>query len=111
MKKEINGVLLEFDVFEVKNAELYQKKLTEIQKHCDKIKDETDFAKGVKEICNMVFDFIDTLFGAGKHAEIFGDSVNLKTAISVYNEIVAAVSEDKEEFVNFTKSLNKNQIH
>ena len=111
MKKEINGVLLEFDVFEAKNAELYQNKTEAVKKSCDKIKNESDFAKGVKELCNVIFDFIDGIFGAGKHKEIFGDSVNLKTAISAYSEIVAAVTEDKEEFVNFTKNINKKQIH
>lgn len=95
MKTSVNGVDLEFDIFEASNAEKYQKETQKIIETCEKLKGEQDFGKSIRGQCKAVFGFIDALFGEGKHNEIFGDSVNLKTCIKVYSEINAAIAKDR----------------
>lgn len=95
-KFTVNGVELEYDVFELENAEKYQAEMQKITDMADKIQGETDIAKTIKIQCNAVFAFVDALFGEGKHKEIFGESVNLKTCVSVFSEIVENISDTGE---------------
>lgn len=99
MKTTINGIELEFDIYEADNAELFQKETEKVIKVSKKLKDNEDLAKAIRVQCKAVFDFIDALFGEGVHREIFGDSVNLKTCAKVYADINAAIVADKEEML------------
>ncbi|MBQ7976818.1 MAG: AP endonuclease [Clostridia bacterium] len=105
MKLTINGVELEYDVYEADKAELYQKETEKIIKVCEKLKDNEDLAKSIRIQCKAIFEFIDALFGEGVHREVFGDSVNLRTCAKVYADINAAIAADKEkmlELLNLT---------
>ena len=106
MKTIINGVELEFDVYEADNAELYQKETEKIIKVCEKLKGNDDLAKAIRVQCKAIFDFIDTLFGEGKHREIFGESVNLKTCAKAYADINAAIAKDKDEMLELLGPMN-----
>lgn len=106
MNININGVELEFDVYEADNAELYQNETEKIIKICEKLKDNEDMAKAIRVQCKAIFDFVDALFGKDKHKELFGESVNLKTCAKVYADINSAIASDKEEMLEILGPLN-----
>lgn len=96
----LNGMELEFDVFEAENAEKFQKETQEIIVAAEKAKGEKDIGTAIREQCKAVFAFIDALFGKDVHKKIFGDSVNLRTCLEAYNTIISAITEEKDGFLN-----------
>ncbi len=107
-KMNINGVNLEFDVFELENARKYTEGLKKIEATAAKLNDNTDVLKAIETQCTVVFEFIDSLFGKDTHRELFGDSVNLKTCLKVFNDIVKTISADTVEVSEFANSISRN---
>ena len=66
----------------------------------------------IKYQCEVVFEFIDTVFGEGTAKNVFGDSCNLRTALAVYEEVTLAVNKLDNQFNesvnNHFKSGKKN---
>jgi hypothetical protein len=66
----------------------------------------------IKYQCEVVFEFIDTVFGEGTAKKVFGDSCNLRTALAVYEEVTLAVNKLDNQFNesvnNHFKSGKKN---
>lgn len=109
-KFTINDVSLEFDVFELESAEKFQTGLMKIRNRSQELKSETDIVQSIKKQCTDIFDFIDTLFGEGTHKAIFGESINLRTCIRVFADIVGQISADKDTLLPIatpTKSIQR----
>lgn len=66
----------------------------------------------IKYQCEVVFEFMDTVFGEGTAKKVFGDSCNLRTALAVYEEVTLAVNKLDNQFNesvnNHFKSGKKN---
>lgn len=97
MEIKINNTILEFDPFELDNAKKFQKEVNKIITLCNSLKDENDYVKSIKVQCSAIFSFIDNIFGEGKHLDIFGDSVNLKTCLKVFHQIMSSIRTEQED--------------
>lgn len=102
-KFKINDIELEYDILELENAEKFEKAVLKAQSEAAAAEKETSLPLVIKKQCTAVFDFIDTLFGKGKHKEIFGDSVNLRTCVKAFSDICAAMEKDNASFVSEIK--------
>lgn len=90
---KINDFSRDFDVFELRNARNYRDGLNAVSFALEEAKNEEDFVTAIEKQCYAVFAFIDLLFGEGTHKEIFGESVNLITCLTVYKSIVSQITE------------------
>jgi predicted RNA-binding protein len=98
MNIKLNGVNLDFEVFEASEAA----KLEEAQKNIEaslkelKTAVKSSLAETITSQCEAIFAFFNTVFGDGADRKIFGDSTNLKTALTAYRDFMQAVNEEKE---------------
>ncbi len=54
----------------------------------------------IKYQCELVFEFLDTVFGPGTAKKVFGDTCNLKVALDVYEEVILAVNKLDEKYAD-----------
>ena len=54
----INGIDLEFDLFDADFAEKYQKAMDKVQNKEKNYKDTGNLAKTIRFECNLIFDFV-----------------------------------------------------
>ena len=106
----INGVDLEFDIFEAENAGKFQRETQKVMLAAQDMKNKkyTDLEKAIRAECKLVFDFIDALFGEGTHKKVFGKSVNLKTCMDAYVQIINACTAEKASLPTF-ENVPKNR--
>ena len=57
---------LEFDIFDVENAEKYEAAITKVTAANVKVEGET-LANTIRKECEVIFDFFDSIFGEGFH--------------------------------------------
>ena len=99
-KFTVNNTELEFDIFELSNAELFENEVKKCIKTAETAKGNESISAVIKIQCKAVFDFIDALFGEGKHKEIFGESTNLRECITAFQTICNGINSDKAEFIS-----------
>ena len=88
MKINLNGAEFEFDIYEAETADKFERGLTDIQKKCAEAERTQNAADSIVAQCNIVFAFIDSLFGEGASNKIFGKSVSFAKCMDVLDEII-----------------------
>lgn len=85
---EINGVELEFNIYEYETAKKYEEavQILSAAKHDTSL----SYAATIKEQCRFASDFIDKIFGAGTAAQIFDGKLDMK----LYTEAVRSIVEE-----------------
>lgn len=110
-KFEFNGQEFTFDPFEADSAELYQNELDAVIKRGDEIKPTDTVADRIRKECKSVFIFLDALFGEGTHRIIFGESVNVKTALTVFEQVTTTITKELEDFnVSYNQRAKKASV-
>lgn len=84
----INGVDLEFDLFDVDFAEKYQNAMDIVQKKEKNFKDNGDLAKTIRFECNLIFEFFNNLFGEGTDKKIFGEKTNIRECQKAFKDVI-----------------------
>ena len=103
----VNGKELDYDIFDADKADVYEQAMnTVVEKMAaiDKEKDDMSFAKAIRAQCEAVAECFDTLFGEGAATMIFDGTVNLKTAIKSFEELVVGVNDKKAEISAIAKA-------
>lgn len=108
-KFTVKNIELEFDIFELEKAELFEKEAKIVIEKAKNAVSNTVITAAIKEQCYAVFDFIDALFGEGTHKKIFGESVNLRECTKVFQEICQNIEKDKQAFADETLALTNRQ--
>lgn len=105
----INGVELEdLDIFDADVAEKYEKMLGIVEKKIENINyKSTSFA--IREICSLIFECFNSLFGEGTDKRVFGEKVNLMTCLKAFEELVQYNNERKKELDEFTNKYSPNR--
>ena len=108
----INGVQLEdidiADVFVMENYESAHDMVS------DKIKNFSTDGKRTSHIirfqCETIFEFFEKVFGEGTAKKVFGESVNLTTCFTAYEEVIEAVRRlDKKAAEKMRTKINNQQ--
>lgn len=101
MLLNLNGVELEFDIFDADTAENYEvalKTLEEAGKEAQLAGETGKLSENIRMQCEGVFDFIDDIFGDGTSKEVFGEKTNLREALNIANKVINSVEEQRKEF-------------
>lgn len=107
----INGVELEFDMYDLDDAERFENALDHVLSSM-KNHNFTNItqSEAIKIQCNLIFDFIDTVFGKNTYKKIFGERVNLMTSLRIFEDIVNAINSQKKELDSFVNKYSNNRV-
>jgi len=113
----INGVEIpDIDVCDYSAMEQYEAAHDVVLEKSNKAKEVCERrSELIKYQCEIVFEFLDTVFGEGTAKKVFGDCCNLRTALAVYEEVTLAVNEldhkfNEQAIKHFSKQ-NKEKNH
>ena len=100
----INGIDLELDLMDADIAEKYEKAIKEMdEKEKNKVVDGKGFAEIIRQECEIVFDFFNTVWGEVTDKQIFGNKTN-------YNECEDAFKKVMEYSNQQIEKLNKKAL-
>lgn len=98
----INNVDLEIDMLDANEAEKFDKVMDNTKNSITKAKGVAG-SKGIRILCEVVFNAFDDIFGEGTHKKIFGEKVNALSCLKAFQELVDGVQIQSDEAV---KSLD-----
>lgn len=101
----INGHEVEFDIYELSNAEKYEIEMNKILNITDKVMKLETLKERIELQCTAIFDFFDALLGDGTHKKFFGESTNLRTCMDFYAKFILAMKEEDKSFVSELETL------
>lgn len=105
----VNGIELEdIDIYDLEVAEKYEKALKTVQESSRK-DDSKSLSEGIRFQCNLIFDFLNTVFGEDTDKKLFGDKVNLMTCMKAFEEIVLKMNEQKKEIEKLSNKYSPNR--
>ena len=96
----VNGKELDYDIFDVDKAEAFENALNLVAKKMEDLEKDSDgmtYAQVIRVQCEAVADCFDALFGKGTAGEIFGGTMNLKTSMKAFEDLVVGVNKKKAE--------------
>ena len=101
MLLNLNGIEVEFDIFDADTAEKYEIALDNLEASGEEAKKTGQNGK-LSEIirmqCEGVIDFVDDIFGDGTAREIFGERTNLRESLKIAKQIIDAGDKQRKEF-------------
>lgn len=86
----INGVELEFDVFDVETAAVYEDARKQVQERFLEMKaaeEEENFPLVLKIGCEAIREAFDCVFGEGTSSEVFGERMNFRESIEAFKQL------------------------
>lgn len=102
-KMTVNGCVVEFNVFEAESAGRFQRANEKLIKDVDKLKKtkKESFADLICAQCNIIFEFVDTIFGEGTHEKMFGEKHDLKLCSEAYLQILKEIAAERNSLPSF----------
>lgn len=106
MKLDINGVQLDFNLFDVDTLELYEtanfKVLETSEKKYEKM------SESLREQCQAVRNFFDEIFGEGVGIEVCGEPLDFKKHLDAFEIVTdSALAQRAEMDVRVKESVTK----
>lgn len=103
----INGVRLNFELYDTDNDEMnarYFEELNKMRTIKNDMPDGTEKEKNVY-LCNRVKSIFDTVFGAGTGDKICGSRNNVLVCMKAYSQLISEQIRQNEEYENITAKL------
>ena len=91
----INGVDLDFNIYDYETASRYESGLTRIQSETTK---SESLAETIKAQCGLVFDFFDEVFGPGTAEQVFQGKYDFKTCTIALGDVINAAKAQQQEY-------------
>ncbi|MGL5382479.1 MAG: DUF6673 family protein [Culicoidibacterales bacterium] len=105
----INGVELEFDIFDLDAAEAFESGLEAIKKSAETKNQNKTLSDVIRTQCALVFDVFDDIFGEGTAFDVFGEKTNLKVCLKAFEQLVSEVDEQRKAMEEETKKYMDQQ--
>lgn len=102
----VNGKELDYDIFDADKADAYETELNLVAEKMSSLQENSDgltYAQVIRVQCEAVAKCFDALFGEGTAAMVFDGTVNLKTAMKAFEELVVGVNKKKSEIEEIAK--------
>ena len=92
----INGVEMEYDTFDLDAMELLDGEVLRLQEEIGNASQKDwnidNYTGFLREQCENIMDFFDTVLGEGSAKKIFGGKTNVKQIMTVYRKFVDDVT-------------------
>lgn len=97
----INGVKIgDLDIYDADVLEKYENALAEIAKKNKEAEKAIKSSEKIRQQCNIIFDFFNSLFGADTAFKIFSGKTNLLVCLKALEELITQANEQKGELDN-----------
>ncbi|MDZ4992642.1 AP endonuclease [Clostridium perfringens] len=110
---KLNGVELDLDLMDLDISEKFDKETEKVVAEAERAKGKNR-SESIKIQCYAVFNCIDNLFGKGTHKKIFGDKVNLRDCLRVFEQLILEMKkqdeEDAKEFSQMASKYSPNRV-
>ena len=101
----INGVELEFNIYDADTMEKVTDSVNKVQKELTSVGKIKDEANQIRSMCKSIKRFIDEVLGAGIGVELCGEANNLLKHIDMYECIIEEITQQRKDFENRMKKL------
>ncbi|MBR6407595.1 MAG: hypothetical protein IKS19_03255 [Clostridia bacterium] len=98
----VNGVELEFSVFNADFIKKFQQGLSKIKGNLRQCARPEEAGESVAQSCKLIFGFFEELFGSQKAKEIFGDDYDLMIYVRCLDKFITYVEEQMDFFEQLT---------
>jgi hypothetical protein len=108
---KICGQELELDLFDADVMEVYEKSMDKVVKRAEETKKHTKMsnADGIREMCGIVKDFFDEVFGEGTADKLFKDKSNLAICMDAFGIVSSEAGKMKGQVNAITNKYNMNR--
>jgi len=107
---EINGVALEFDILDADTAERYEAATKALQKDLSALDLKAiSSAEAIRQECQIVFAYFDTIFGAGTAEAIFAGKVNLNRCMDALELLTESSKSQQKKFSERAQKYRPNR--
>lgn len=106
----INNVELEdLDIYDAEVIEKFENAMEKVTKGAELTTKLPRVSDAIRELCKLVFECFNTLFGEGTDKKIFGNKVNLLTCLKAFEELVQNTNEQKKEVEKLVNKYSPNR--
>jgi hypothetical protein len=84
----IKNIEIEFDFLDADNVELFEKEAQKVVEKTQTERKEMTYSQALRMECDIVEDFLDSVFGKGLSKDLFGGKKNLKEHIEIFQYVV-----------------------
>lgn len=108
---KICGQELELDLFDADTMEKFEKSLDKVVNRANESKTHTELsnADGIREMCGIVKDFFDEVFGDGTAEKLFKDKNNLAICMDAFGTVTSEANKMKGQVKTITNKYNMNR--
>ena len=105
---KICGQELELDLFDADTMEVYEKSMDEVVKRAKESKKHTELsnADGIREMCGIVKNFFDEVFGDGTAEKLFKGKNNLAICMDAFGIVSSEAGKMKGQVNAITNKYN-----
>lgn len=108
---KICGQELELDLLDADTMEVYEKSMDKVVKRAEESKKHTESsnADGIREMCGIVKDFFDEVFGDGTAEKLFKGKNNLAICMDAFGIVSSEAGKMKGQVNAITNKYNMNR--
>lgn len=108
---KICGQELELDLFDADVMEVYEKAMNEVVERAKESKKHTEVsnAEGIREMCGIVKDFFDKVFGDGTAEKLLKGKNNLAVCMDAFGIVSSEAGKMKGQVNAITNKYNMNR--
>lgn len=110
----INGKEFELDIFDADEAERYETAVEKLQSTAKALEgaagtEGVKLSNVIRQQCECIFEFFNTLFGDGTDKLIFGEKTNIYTCMDVSEEFMQDINKQREKVEARVKKYSPNR--
>lgn len=103
----VNGKKLEYDIFELEKAELFEQEMNSVVNKMNALQNREEsitLAQSIRTQCEVIAECFDHLFGEGTAEKIFDGRINLLLALNSYEELINGIHAEKSQVEKIAKA-------
>jgi len=101
----INGVDLEFDMFDTETAKVYESAIAEMNGVVEELREESSMSVVFEKSCAATKKVFDVIFDAGTGIEVCGERDNFKTCQEAFCLLVDEAIKQRAELDEMQKAV------
>ena len=107
---QINGVEVEYDTFDLVNLELFDRESKNMLEKLNQFRETDADLATLRELCEDILDFFDTVVGEGTSEKCFGGKLNAKVLPTALTKFVLDVKKEAESIGDDRKPNTPNRL-
>ena len=109
----INGVNLEFSIFDAESADRYEIALGDARDRLGGLQDVLQsggIGCMIRTACRAVFECFNAIFGEGTDRKIFGEQVDFRICMDAFMELDTKIAQEVQEYVRVMQTYSATRV-